>query len=510
MSARFRRIRHAVILAMRSAVIALAWTDSAAAQARPAPAAPATPPAATAVSQHCQSATLNGPCFVEIDRERPVSPLPIRVTSKAEVTLRVHKRPLEQILFDVTVVETAAPDPLSAIFSAFVTPLKSFVGSVTVIPPSGPPVAPPPPAAKTPAELVADTLNDIGAQQETAATAMTPVEKEIKRVGRMLRAFQTHDENWDRDWWLKKRQEFSCAVLQAPMIDKEACPAAQPAGTLPLPVGVIRALRERVTTVTKQYAALSLSATKETPNLIGKMNEVSSFQDQLEASLASLRTGQAALVDAATLLNGIDETKVSPTQDQPLGGASTYANRQATVKIAAQDLISKATTGLGTVVITWGGTNWEMSGGALFSALQSRTYQNSPIIVNGQPKLDAAGKISTRISESDTRPMIIPAVMAHYRFLEGVPAGQSQRLALLWTAAVGVNPYSGSADIATGPTFSYRGFMVTPALHFTRDLRLTNGLVVGQELGSSPPALSTERYWVRKFAVGLSYRVPIN
>jgi hypothetical protein len=465
--------------------------------------------AAAAQSQHCQSATLNGTCFVEIDREKPVSPLPIRVTSTAEVTLRVHKRPLEQILFDVTVVETAAPDPLGAIFSAFVTPLKSFVGTLTISPP-GPPVPPPPPAVRSQADLVAEALNDIGAQQETAATAMAPVEQEIKRAGKTLRAFQTYTKNWDASWWKERRQEFSCVVLQASMIGGQTCPAGKPVGTLPLPVGVIRALRERVTNVTKQYATLSLSATTATPNLIAKMNEVSSFQDQLEASLASLRTAQAALVDAATLINGIDEAKVSPTQDYPLGGASTYANRQATVKITAQDMISKATTGLGTVVINWGGTRWEMSGGALFSALQSRTYQNSPIIVNGQPKLDAAGKISTRITESDTRPMIIPAVMAHYRFLEGVPSGQTQRLALLWTAAVGVNPYSGSADIATGPTFSYRGLMVTPALHFTRDLRLTNGLIVGQELGSAPPTLSTERYWVRKFAVGLSYRVPIN
>jgi hypothetical protein len=43
----------------------------------------------------------------------------------------------------------------------------------------------------------------------------------------------------------------------------------------------------------------------------------------------------------------------------------------------------------------------------------------------------------------------------------------------------------------------------------TRDLRLTNGLHVGQELGTSAPAPTTERYWVLREAIGISYRLPI-
>jgi hypothetical protein len=95
-----------------------------------------------------------------------------------------------------------------------------------------------------------------------------------------------------------------------------------------------------------------------------------------------------------------------------------------------------------------------------------------------------------------------------YRLAEGTAA--SERVALLWTFGVGVNVDSGSADVGTGPAFSYRGLMLTPMWHWGRDIRLTNGIKVNGELGSSPPTLTTERYWVRKFALGVSYRVPFN
>jgi len=105
---------------------------------------------------------------------------------------------------------------------------------------------------------------------------------------------------------------------------------------------------------------------------------------------------------------------------------------------------------------------------------------------------------------------VIPAVFAHYRWGNGFSAG-GQRLAILTSGGIGVNPYSKSADFTLSPlTFSYRGLMVMPSLHFVRDEQLTAGLAPGMELGADPPDLPTERHWVRKFAIALGYRIPIN
>ena len=82
------------------------------------------------------------------------------------------------------------------------------------------------------------------------------------------------------------------------------------------------------------------------------------------------------------------------------------------------------------------------------------------------------------------------------------------RTAFLLTGGLGISPYSKSADFAAGVSLSYRLHMVSPVVHFGRDVRLTNGLYLGEALGNGPPALSTERYWVRKFAIAITLRVP--
>ena len=100
-------------------------------------------------------------------------------------------------------------------------------------------------------------------------------------------------------------------------------------------------------------------------------------------------------------------------------------------------------------------------------------------------------------------------MLAHYRFGEW-PVGSQNRVALLFGGGIGVNPYSKSADFALGPSIAFRGLMLSPMLHWTQDQTLTGGLTPGQELGASPPDLSTQRHWVRKLGIGVTYRIAIN
>jgi hypothetical protein len=461
------------------------------------------------VAAECTSATLNKNCVIAIDREAPVSPLPVRITPESKVTLQVTKRPLEQIVFDVTLADTLAPDPLSAIFAAFLKPITAFVTTqklrLLLSVPRDPQAD----------DFIKNKLEPIARAQELVQRQLATFDEKLTTLASQLKTFQrTRAGFWTIESFKTFQREFVCKVLGSGIQnDKEetgqsaVCPAGEGISGAALPLGEVAALHELITAVLKEFAALPPDVRKE---VSAAMNAIVSDQSQIRVNVKTLQAKQTALFDAASFVRSIDASKMTLRDERVIGGFPQNTTRTATVKITAQDLVSKTTTTLGTVVIVWGGTRWEVSGGALFSALHNRTFQNSPIIENGIPKVDSSGKTTTRITETQTRPTVVPVAVMHYRFGETVLPGQSQRIALLWALGIGINPNSGSADFATGPTFSYRGLMISPVLHYVRDLRLTNGLYSGLELGSAPPPLGTERHWVGKFALAVSYRVPIS
>jgi hypothetical protein len=74
----------------------------------------------------------NPTCYINIDRETPSSPLPIRLDRNATANIKVSKRPLEKIQFDATYTDVTQPDPFVAIFSSFITPLKAVTIGVSL------------------------------------------------------------------------------------------------------------------------------------------------------------------------------------------------------------------------------------------------------------------------------------------------------------------------------------------------------------------------------------------
>jgi hypothetical protein len=213
-------------------------------------------------------------------------------------------------------------------------------------------------------------------------------------------------------------------------------------------------------------------------------------------------------MQSASIIQGIDPNTVS-VFDQLLDAspANTHVGRTDSIKLSAVDMLVNSSTDLGSVTIKWGSTtSWEVSMGVLFSTLPNRTFQTSPLIVNGQPQPDASGKTNTIVTETISRPTVVPLALGHFRVRE--TAIGDKRVAFLLSGGIGISPYSGVTDFASGVTVSYRLFMLSPLVHFGRDVRLTNGLAVGQTLGSSPPTLTTERYWVKKFGLALTIRLP--
>ena len=84
----------------------------------------------------CSVATANPTCTVEVDRESPATTLPIRMQRGAVATIEVSKRPAENIQMEATASDVASPDPIAAIFTAFLPSLSKIVFRVSSVVPS--------------------------------------------------------------------------------------------------------------------------------------------------------------------------------------------------------------------------------------------------------------------------------------------------------------------------------------------------------------------------------------
>ena len=463
----------------------------------------------------CSTAKTNEiDCVVTINRERPVTPLPVKATPGTQVTVRVSRRPLDVVQFNATFADTVPADPLAAIFKAFITPVSSLVAGVKspMVRAATEPVAPPPPEAAPPteAENVDAILMALIADQEDVEKQLAPVVVDVKNLGKRLsdvRNWPAAEADGTGGWMTTEfeafRTGFICAATGAAGTH---CGVGFPVGGLAgrlLPGGVLDAMGVTLKRVRERFAALPAA---DRATLATKMNTVANVHQELLASVASLRTALTALGDTADTLGGLTNERFTSRE---YGRLPDGTSRTATVKLSAKDVINKETTELGTVVVAWGGTRFELSGGAVFSVLPARSFENALLIENGQPIRNDKGGILTQVVETHQTPMVIPAMLAHFRYAERDSGGR--RIAWLLTAGVGVNPYSGSADFVASPfTFSYRGLMVSPLLHLARDIRLTGGLTPGAELGADPPDLTTERFWKLTFAIGLSYRIPFD
>jgi hypothetical protein len=144
---------------------------------------------------------------------------------------------------------------------------------------------------------------------------------------------------------------------------------------------------------------------------------------------------------------------------------------------------------------------WEASAGAFFSSLPIRSFSVAPVFTNGV----ITDKI---ISQNLLYPTIVPFAAANYRLTNDL-GWTRWKTNVYWTGAVGINPNTVSADFATGLSYSWRALMVSGLCHFGHDVRLAQGLKVGESLGAGfNGSLPTETHWTTNFALGLSVRVP--
>jgi hypothetical protein len=144
---------------------------------------------------------------------------------------------------------------------------------------------------------------------------------------------------------------------------------------------------------------------------------------------------------------------------------------------------------------------WEASAGAFFSTLPVRTFSAAPVFTSGVIT-------DKKVAQNVLHPTMVPFAAANYRLSNDLRWSR-WKSAIYWTAAVGINPNTVSADFATGLSMTWRALMVSGLCHFGHDTRLTQGLQVGERLGASfSGTLPSQTYWTASFAFGVSVRVP--
>lgn len=470
------------------------------------------------------------------------SPVAVRAIPKVKVTVVVHKRPLELIQSQLTCNQVAKPDVLGTLVGKLAQPLGGLTVWNKLAAP--PPIAPaeidltkppPPPPPKPPAQQAFEkTLNDLAQHQQDALDSINAQNKVMADVTLEISAAQRYAPalSFPGDaWQLADITQFRACLTH--IIDRvsggnpnevpaQSCETVDASvstirntGLQVLPSADVASAGNQVSQLPKQLDALKAQVALSPGDLQtykDRLNQLSDNQDVLTGALKTVQATRATLAGYGQAL--ADWKKSWPTDsdllvtqafpiscDAPASGQATGS-----AKLTAQTLLTKDSRDAGTVAVTWAHQPWEVSGGIMYSTVLGRSFQNSPVINNGLVVLDPNGKPLNELTQSTTKPTIDALVLVHWRFYERQMSA-TRRFAVLGSVGVGTGANGSGADFAAGMSFAFGNFFLSPLLHFTRDLRLTNGVALGQNLiGQSPP---TERYWVHKFGLALTYAVPI-
>jgi hypothetical protein len=144
---------------------------------------------------------------------------------------------------------------------------------------------------------------------------------------------------------------------------------------------------------------------------------------------------------------------------------------------------------------------WEGSAGVFFSMLPNRSFSVVPVY-SGLTITDNTA------TQNAVRPTVIPFAAANYRLTNDLKWTR-WKSDVYWTAAIGINPNTVSADYATGFSLSWRTVLFSGLCHFGHDNHLTQGFTPNESLGASfSGSLPSKSYWTEAFAFGISIRVP--
>jgi hypothetical protein len=477
-----------------------------------------TDPLAKAPTECYPSAThpyVTQSCYILVDRKRPGSPLPRTVPRGTSVLIKVQQRPnTETIQFVQATDAVPPPDFGLALVKLFLPGIsaitvrsegRGFLFDVDVTPPS---------IEEEEQVSIAKNLLDL----QRVFDGMT-VEIDLLKEGEYAKVSAASEALSNKPDQCTGQPPydgptFSCAKN---VIIGDTASTEQfvfPTGQLKALDGAIAARIAACYDHQKADAEIAAAKTDDDKkqavaraverrkNCLARGSVLEKSQVDLNAALTKLQAKQVALVAVGKALATL------PATGDYIDQVASSPNHKATIKITAKDVLSGTSTDVATVVITWQGSNFSLSTGILLSTLPNRVYANSPIIVNGVPSTDGSGKVLTIVTENDTRPSVVtPLALLNYEVTRSNYC--KGRCGVSISGGLGANLTTKSADYAAGVSWRYRDLLFTPAFHYGRETVLSNGVNVGQKLGSSPPALPTQMLFRPNFGFAVTYRIPI-
>jgi hypothetical protein len=453
---------------------------------------------------NAQSGYSGKKCVVYINRLAPVSPPALIVPKNTTVYVVVfNTRWNEAVTFASALSKTTTPDVAAATLKNFATPLQSLITSVVKLHVLG----------VDGGEMVE---TDISKNQRTLTTTLNNLQSRINHANAAMTCLSNYENISDKatDPSTGIPSKYSCT--QENLLNPTTFYAARErviseanaAAVEQVPILLVKRMDAEV----DKDNAPCLDLTKSvTPYCSQAVALHMSNRTAIDTAATGIQAAQATLLQSIRILNSWPGT---PDNVAYQFNSAKFHNLVLT--ISGQEIVNKVASPIATVTVNTQANSWVVSAGLAFSNLKFHTYTAAPIIdANGNPVLDGSGKVTTIVTQQSQSPSVIaPLGLVSYRLTELSRAKWENKCAngcsFLLSGGVGANLTSKSADFDIGPSFQLGGFLLTPAIHFGRDTRLSNGVQVGQKLGSSPPStLPTVNSWVTKWAIALTYTIPI-
>ena len=463
-----------------------------------------------ALAQECSLSKTNQSCTLVIDRSNPVAPSTVQMYSDQQLTV-VVKNPLffERYFLDFTTAQAAVtPDVTASIVQGLIPSLSKFQGPINTraIAPGGTKPATctvpevqdvkvTPAAGKVDAFVpkFQDCLADLARtaipiyqrlEPYVAPDSITPA----PRKPETLLQIQTDIQGFLRTEADVSGKITAIAGITALKNSAQDAPALTTLANLQKSADAIAAdllnYDQRIGDL--QVAGYSNIGFKDCDGLIDLT------ADDKKAEKAGTRI-QCVVVTSRQDSSEIYQKMTTRTVTYSLDALNLVAN--------SQEAIPTTTTkkALATIAINfadkpnhkfmgWPPTalRFEASAGVFFSWLPNRTFTLS--------------SSTGAVQDSTTRPTPVPFAAGNYRLTGDLGDRWKQNFYL--TGAVGINPNNTTAEFGAGPSYAWRGFMVSALCHFGHDTRWTS-----MTPGSNGD-LPTVSHWTKKFAIGISVRVP--
>jgi hypothetical protein len=462
---------------------------------------------------NAQAGYHHGKCKLQVWRTVPISPQTVIVPAGTEVYVELFEaRQNETVAFTLT-ANVSTPHQVGPTLLQNIIPGLNTITETVTIPPAttqeqfeaATPIAYP---AQSLAKSIKERQNELVDATNTVLTAV----QNAAQAMTCLSNYQTLVPAGNR---FTCSQSSMMAYLEFPAAKQKAIDMVNSSTALPLRLNDVADLDA----VVKGFYLTCLSyyphMGRQNPDVAdsfcrGDAEALSTREALLDTAISDIQKAQDTLIQTVQTLNS---WTIPPKVVIYRYTAQRLTNMS--VAITGTEIVSKTASQIATVTINVQAIPVVVSTGIGFSNLKFATYSSSPVIVNGQPVLNPSGSPETVISGSASAfSVMAPTVLVSYRLKRLSDANWENRCpdgcAFLLGGGVGANLTSKEADFDLGPSFEIGGVLFTPALHIGRDTRLSNGLFVGQMLGTNPPSpLPTHTKTVFKGAFVITYSIPL-